>query len=80
MSAMGDYTLSGGVFDSPGGALAQCPQWGTIPCLEELRLIFLGLAILFIVISGFRVLISGIYVSSTFTIGMDIYMSLIVAW
>ena len=29
---------------------------------------------LFIVISGFRVLISGIYVSPTFTMGIDIYV------
>ena len=35
---------------------------------------FVGLAILFIVISGFRVLISGICVSPTFTIGIDIYV------
>ena len=51
MSAMGDYTLS-------GGAPAH----------------FSGIGHPFLVISGFRVLNSGTYVSPTFTIGIDIYV------
>ena len=42
--------------------------------LDVLFVLHQCLGYLFIVISGFRVLISGIYVSPTFTMGIDIYV------
>ena len=64
-------------FGSPGGASAQCPQWGTIPCQEEF--IFVGLAILLLWFMDFLCWFLEFMFHQLLRLAL-IYMSFIVAW